>query len=792
MDLPTTLSRDELFSELERLQSENRALASENRSLRDSRDQSARGERRYRLITENTLDLICEVSQHGFYTYVSPNHQEILGYRSKELLGQNFSTLIHTDDVAGVVEKFSECIVARVPFVSTFRLKAKNGSWRWLEASGKPLENPAASAAATSPPVTPGVTPYEGQAIFVYRDVTERRETRRALATESERLAVTLGAIADGVISTDLEGHVVQANDAALHLLGLRLDGLLRRPVEESIALLDAGSRDAVGSLVACALKKGIACALPLSGHTLLHVLDNGTEFAVGGTATPIRDADEQMVGAVLIFRNITERRRMEQELLKLGKQESLGQLAGRIAHDFNNLLTVILGNLSLTRILLAPGDAALRRLGDTEKACLRAKALTRQLLAFARGGTPVKKPLALEPLVRESTRLILQDSAVPYRLNWPDALPQVNADAEQLHQLLYELLTNALHATPTGGSLHLRGELVHLQEGGALPLPGGEYVRLSLRDEGLGIPEPQLTRVFEPFFTTKENSRGLGLATCFLIARNHDGYMTVDSASNYGTTFFLYLPALSTGLPVAEPAPLDTPMTVRPVPVPAPQPSPTAPTAARRILIMDDEAPICELAAELLTNKGFYVETSADGAEALRKYEAARAAGQPFDAVILDLTVRTGMGGRETVNRLRHLDPNVRAIVSSGYSQDPMMSRYRDYGFRGVVGKPYSVSELVHGIEQAINDEAERSRPIRVLMPPNPSSPRRPLAIALGTTVMSLLVTVGGDRGKGHPAAPSMGVEATLEISAAVFLGTFLIVYVLRRLGVPTDRSDK
>ncbi len=223
------------------------------------------------------------------------------------------------------------------------------------------------------------------------------------------------------MISTDLEGRVVQANDAALHLLGLKRDAILGQPIDDHLGFHEAGSRAPLDSLIDCALKKGVACTLPLSGHTVLHVRDNGTEFAVGGTASPIRDADDQMVGAVLIFRNITERRRMEQELLKLSKQESLGQLAGRIAHDFNNLLTVILGNLSLTKILLAPGDAALRRLGDTEKACLRAKDLTRQLLAFARGGLPVKKPLALEPLVRESARLILQDSTTPYRLNWPE-----------------------------------------------------------------------------------------------------------------------------------------------------------------------------------------------------------------------------------------------------------------------------------------------------------------------------------------------------------------------------------
>ena len=460
---------------------------------------------------------------------------------------------------------------------------------------------------------------------------------------------------------------------------------------------------------IVCALADGTTCNLPLSGQVVLRTA-GGLEFSVAGAATPVRDQEENVLGAVLIFRNITERRRTEQELLKLSKQESLGQLAGRIAHDFNNLLTVILGNLSLAKILLAPGDAALRRLQDTEKACLRAKDLTRQLLAFARGGLPVRKPLALEPLVRESTRLILQDANVPYRLNWPGPLPPVNADAEQIHQLLYELLTNAMHATPIGGSIHVRGESVKLDADSTLPLPEGDYVRLSVRDEGVGIPSAHLPRIFEPFFTTKENGRGLGLATCFLIARNHDGFATVDSVPGIGTTFYLYLPALPPASTMSPP-PLERPMSMRQPPAfaetetdpYAPVPIPPGSADTRRVLVMDDEAPICELAAELLSREGFFVATAADGDAALRAYSEAKDSGQPFDVVILDLTVRGGMGGRETVRRLLQIDPAARAIVSSGYSQDPMMSRYRDYGFCGVVSKPYSVSELRHEIEQAI-----------------------------------------------------------------------------------------
>ncbi len=697
---PPTPPQDDLQAELERLRVANLALAAENQTLRESRDAMRHSEAHYRLIAENTLDLICEVSQHGVYTYVSPNHHEILGYRAKELLGQNFATLIHRDDVDAMVEKFSDCMVSGLPFVGTFRLRHRAGGWRWLELAAKPLEQPSEDAEANP-------FPQQGQAVFVYRDVTERRETRQALATETERLTITLRSIADGVVATDLTGAITQVNDAALELTALNREALLGNPIEQFLDFVEEETRFVVRSPVIRALTEGVASFLPHSGNTLLKT-SSGLEFAVAGSAAPIRDAEGFLLGVVFVFRNITERRRTERELLRLSKQESLGQLAARIAHDFNNLLTVILGNLSLAKMLLAPTDAALRRLVDTEKACLRAKDLTKQLLAFSRGGLPVRKPIALEPLVRESARLILQDTGVPYRLNWPAALPPVNVDAEQMHQLLYELLTNAILATPTGGTIHVSGDAVHLESSGSLPLPAGDYVRLSIRDEGPGIPEVHLPRIFEPFFTTRENARGLGLPTCFLIARNHDGFLTVDSTPGAGATFHLFLPGLpmsAATLPPASSLPTDDrplpPAAVR-APVPRQGPPASRPTGTPRVLVMDDEAPICELAAELLGREGYEVDTSADGEEAIRKYQAALDAGQPYDVVILDLTVRGGLGGKETAVRLRQIDPSVRAIVSSGYSQDPVVSRYRDFGFYGVVSKPYSITEMVQEVEQA------------------------------------------------------------------------------------------
>ena len=260
MDQPAS-TQENPQAELTRLRAENRALVRENQTLRESRDESRREGARYRLITENTLDLICEVSQHGFYTYLSPNHLEILGYAPRELLGQNFATLIHAEDVDEVVEKFSECIVAAFPFVCSFRLRHKDGSWRWVEVSAKPLEGDRSGDEAAG----------DGQAIFVYRDVTERRETRRALAAESERLSVTLGSIADGVLSTDLVGRVVQVNDAALALLGIGREALLGVSADERLGFVSEVDGSAVRSPIICALADGTPCALPLSGQTLLH-----------------------------------------------------------------------------------------------------------------------------------------------------------------------------------------------------------------------------------------------------------------------------------------------------------------------------------------------------------------------------------------------------------------------------------------------------------------------------------------------------------------------------------------
>lgn len=688
------------MQEVERLRDQNRDLLEENRRLRQACDVSQRGEQRYRLLIENTLDLICETSQHGVYTYVSPNHLQALGYRPKELLGENFASLIHESDVDAVVEKFSECIVGGMAYECTYRVRHRDGSWRWMETIGKPVE-------AVLPP---GATAAEEQAVFVSRDITETRATRRALAAETDRLAVTLRSIAEGVIATDLFSRVVEVNEAALRLTGLKRETILGAMLDDCLRFIDEATGGSVESPALRALLDRAESHLPMMGNTVLRSRE-GVEFIVAASAAPITGEAGDPQGVVLVFRNITARRRTEQELLKLNKQESLGQLAARIAHDFNNLLTVIMGNLSLAKILLAPGDAALRRLVDTEKACLRAKDLTRQLLAFARGGLPTKKPLALEPLVRESARLIMQGAQGVYRLNWTARLPNVNADAEQIHQLLYELLTNAVQANSPGGTVYLRGEPVVLDGSNTLPLPEGNYVLLSVRDEGVGIPEQHLTRIFEPFFSTKENARGLGLATCFLIARNHDGFMTVDSKPGSGTEFHLYLPALPLEpgeplSPLLERPPLpsrrETPELLS-VPAPSAPDRPPRRATAGRVLVMDDEPHICELATELLGRQGYDVDSASDGEEAIAKFAAAQSAGDPYLLVILDLTVRRGLGGRDAMARLLAIDPQVKAIVSSGYSQDPIMNHYREYGFCGVVSKPYSISELLQEVEQAV-----------------------------------------------------------------------------------------
>ncbi len=417
----------------------------------------------------------------------------------------------------------------------------------------------------------------------------------------------------------------------------------------------------------------------------------DGSWFWHTSSAVPLRDATGAIIGFEGIARDITEHKRLEVEQQRVEKLESVGVLAGGIAHDFNNILTAVLGNISLASMEAAPGSEIHESLEQAEKAALRAKDLTVQLLTFSKGGAPVKKLAALAELLKDTAGFALSGANVKCQFSLPADLWHAEVDAGQVSQAIHNLIINAQQAMPAGGSIEITAENIALSKkqslGRGLPVKAGNYVRIAVADHGTGIPGENLEKIFDPFFTTKPKGSGLGLATAFSIARQHGGHLSVESKVGSGSTFYLYLPA-STQTSVPKQAKQEQ---VKPV-------------GKARILVMDDEQGVREVAGRMLNHIGYQdIEFAADGAAAIKLYKAAMKEGHPFSVAILDLTIAGGMGGEVTIKKLLKIDPGVKAIVSSGYADDPVIARHREYGFSGMVAKPYTLEQLGKAVQDVI-----------------------------------------------------------------------------------------
>lgn len=398
-----------------------------------------------------------------------------------------------------------------------------------------------------------------------------------------------------------------------------------------------------------------------------------------------------RLLGFWWLKRDISEKKRIEEEILRHQKLESVGILAGGIAHDFNNLLTGILGNIALAQKNLRDDERGYERLESAAKACLRAQDLTRQLLTFSRGGDPIKKTASINELLQDSVMFALRGSKVRCNFEIPDSLWPTEIDEGQIYQVINNLVINSVQAMPDGGVISVRAfNMTVPAAGSTLSLKEGTYVAVSISDSGDGIPTENLKKIFDPYFTTKTTGTGLGLATCYSIIKKHGGIITVQSQPGVGSTFCFYLPASEAEVVV------QTEPTVQSGPVRA------------RILVMDDDETIRELVLELLGDMGYEVVLARDGAEAISAYLAARRENNGFDAVIMDLTIPGAMGGKEAIASLREIDPNVKAIVSSGYCNDPIMGDFRNYGFVGVLPKPYNPKELRGELQRVLEGDVE------------------------------------------------------------------------------------
>jgi PAS domain S-box-containing protein len=498
--------------------------------------------------------------------------------------------------------------------------------------------------------------------------VLELQRGNEDLDRSRQRMENILASISDGFLALDSGWRFTFLNDRASAMLGCVGEDLLGKCIWEEVAGLEGSEFDRECRRAAAAGKPStFEASLPR---------DNGS-YSVH--VSPYPD------GISVYLSDIGERRRTEEAMARVLKLESVGLLAGGIAHDFNNLLTAILGNLELARHRTPRGSDTADLLRDAENATFRARDLTHRLLTFARGGAPVRKAADIRELVRESALLMQSGSRARCDIRIADDIWAVDVDAGQILQVLNNLILNGIQAMPAGGTLRIFARNLTVRREEPLPLHPGRYVLLTVADEGAGISQDDLRKVFDPYFTTKASGSGLGLTISHSIVRRHGGHIEISSEPARGTTVFVYVPASRDRVEATNAS------------------DGGAARGSGRILLMDDEEMVRKIGAAMLRELGYTVETASGGREAVERYRSAAEAGAPFAAVVVDLTVPGGMGGRECGEELLRLDADARVLVSSGYSNDPVMAEHARHGFRGTVAKPYRLEELGRAISEAI-----------------------------------------------------------------------------------------
>jgi two-component system cell cycle sensor histidine kinase/response regulator CckA len=635
---------------------------------------------RIRSIIDNILDGMIVVDEQGVILSMNPAAERMFGCINNEMVGHKFTKLIPK---CYGPEPGAEPIVCAWEGISK-----RTGSMTL--AVGRTRKH-------ITFPVEISLSEMEVDQhkhyIAMVRDVTEQKRFEKELAAEKESLAVTLRSIGDGVITTDVQGKIIMINHAGEALTGWSSRDAIGQPLKTVFDIaIDLAAQARVQKSGFRNEAQSLLLSLP--DNATLRSKDGG-ERVIEQVASPIRDSKNEIAGVVLVFRDITERQRTEDERRKAETLEQLGLLAGGIAHDFNNLLTAIIGNISLASLLLPPNDEMVARLNDAKNASLRARDLAQQLLTFARGGAPIKKTASIGKLIQDTVSFSLRGSHSRSEFHFGADLWPAEIDAGQISQVIANLVVNADQAMPNGGTLRVSCENFSYDgktESAVPDLSPGDYIRISIKDEGIGISEHYLKRIFDPYFTTKSHGNGLGLATTYSIIKNHNGLIAVESQLHVGSTFTIYLPALKNqAIPSEAPTLAQAPVLRDGV-------------GGGRILIVDDEEAIRALVEFTLTRLGYEVTQAENALDGVNIYREKFEAGERFDAVILDLTLPGGMGGKEALKKLIEIDPTVNAIVSSGYATDATMSRYQDFGFRGVIAKPYEASELGRIVHDVIN----------------------------------------------------------------------------------------
>jgi len=502
------------------------------------------------------------------------------------------------------------------------------------------------------------------------RDITDRKKAEDALKESEEKFRQIYEHMSVGIAKVSLRFRIESANDAYCQMLGYSQDQLTGKHLKEITAPeilkenLIKQSQLATGQIDHYRMEKKF---IHKNGSIINGILD----------ANLVRDAHGKPLYFLGSVMDITERIKLEKQVQQTQKMEAIGTLAGGIAHDFNNILNVFSGNISYALSFLHEGDELFEVLSDVMNGMQQAENLTHQLLTFAKGGEPIKELCNINKILEKSARFVTSGAKSKCEFKLANDLWAAKVDTGQLNQVICNLVINADQSMPEGGIINISSENEWIEQDSVYPLSPGQYVKINIKDNGIGIKESHIAAIFDPYFTTKKNGNGLGLTTSYSIIKRHKGHISVYSEMGMGSVFSVFLPASRKDF-------------VKKIVM-----KETRHSGHGKILVMDDQEPILKIVGKMLKRMGYEVEIATDGEQAINSYQNAFNSQQPFDLVILDLTIPGGMGGADTMVELMKIDPQVKAVVSSGYSNDPIMANYKKYGFCGVVPKPYTKNEL-------------------------------------------------------------------------------------------------
>ena len=635
--------------------------------LRVSRNLAA-SERNYREVVENAQIVILRLDRSGRVTLFNQQAERVFDCPRQEVQGRDAARVLWPHLPEGGEEARRALANWMGDFGSEPRheneYQSRGGRRIWLSWIIQPIRDEQQRLV---------------EILCLGDDITERKAIWEQLLLTQQ----TMDAAAELILWTDEHGCIIYANTAVSLALGYTQPELRRMRIPD----IAVDFTEADWPPHWAELKRRTSLTFEAAQRR-----KDGTQYPVDITVNYMRVGQREF--SVAFVRDISERKQaeakreqLEQHQRNLQKIESLGLLAGGIAHDFNNLLAAILGNISLARAGLEEIAPERELLTEAEKAARQARDLTVQLLTFSRGGQPIKGAVALEQVIRDSANLALRGSSSQFQPRLAPDLWPVEADPAQLSQVFNNLFINANQAMPMGGQVSVTATNRTISATDNAPVSAGDYAEVVVKDHGVGISEEHLPRIFDPYFTTKKTGSGLGLAVVFSILKHHGGHISVISKAGEGTAFTLLLPA-----------------SVRPMNTSSAATVPLR-RGSGRILVMDDEAMLRKALAKMLEFLGYEPVCASEGESAVAIYQEALSAGRPFDVVILDLTVPGGMGGKEAIALLRQINPRLRAIVSSGYSNDPIMADHRAHGFCAVMSKPYSVETLEDALRQALVD---------------------------------------------------------------------------------------